>query len=75
MILLPIYHVLTSGNQVSAQIEASPLPTGIYGARRYYTDYQRRKVIITLIQLQTLQPITATCQEDISTGATVAHTL
>lgn len=72
---MPRYHRLTPGNQAGAQVEASPLLTSVHGARRYYINYQRRKVIINLTQLQTLQPITATCQTDIFTGAPVAHML
>lgn len=48
-------------NWAGAQLEALAIPTSIQSVGRYHTHHQRRKVIISLPELQTLRPITVPC--------------
>ena len=50
--------------QAGAHLEASFILTSFHVARRYCTHCQKRRVIINITQLQTLQPTTVNGLQD-----------
>lgn len=49
----------------NSELEFSPLLTSTHGGIRYFTHYQRNKIIISFSQLQISWPKTEICLQDI----------